>query len=53
MTTQVCAAVSADGRYLATVAQDPHRHITSLLLFHGATLEPYMRIETDTTAFKR
>lgn len=50
---QVCAAVSPDGRYLATVSRDPYRAITSLLVFHGSTLDPYMRIETDTPAFKR
>lgn len=50
---QVCLAVSPDGRYLATVARDPYRSITSILLFHCTTLEPYMRIETDTPVFKQ
>ncbi|KAJ9518454.1 hypothetical protein QJQ45_018495, partial [Haematococcus lacustris] len=50
---RVCLAVSNDGRYIATVSQDASRGITSLLLFHGTTLEPYMRIETDGTIVRR
>ncbi|KAL6762256.1 WD40-repeat-containing domain protein, partial [Haematococcus lacustris] len=50
---RVCLAVSNDGRYIATVSQDASRGITSLLLFHGSTLEPYMRIETDGTIVRR
>ena len=49
---QVAVAVSPNGLYLATVARDPYRRLTSLLIFHGSTLEPYMRIETDTPSFK-
>ncbi|KAF5836714.1 WD40-repeat-containing domain protein [Dunaliella salina] len=49
---KVALAVSPDGLYLATVARDPYRRLTSLLLFHNSTLEPYMRIETDTPVFK-
>lgn len=50
---QITLAVSPNGLYLASVARDPYRRLTSLLLFHGSTLEPYMRIETDTPVFKR
>ncbi len=49
----MCLAVSPDGRYVATVARDPYRSVTSILVFHGASLEPHMRIETDTPAFAR
>ena len=49
----MCVAGSLDGRYMATVSRDQFRHVTSLLLFHGGTLEPYMRIETDVQAFTR
>ena len=51
--SQMCVAGSLDGRYVATVSRDQFRHVTSLLLFHGGTLEPYMRIETDVQAFTR
>ncbi len=27
--------------------------MTALLIFHGTTLEPYMRIETDVQSFTR
>ena len=49
----MCVAASPDGRYIATVSRDPFRRVTSLLIFHGNTLEPYMRIETDALAFMR
>ncbi|KAG1677552.1 hypothetical protein FOA52_014450 [Chlamydomonas sp. UWO 241] len=50
---KMCVAVSADGRYVATTSRDAHTGVTSLLLFHGDSLEPYMRIETDADAFTK
>ena len=49
----MCVSASLDGRWVATVSRDPFRRLTSLLVFHGHTLEPYMRIETDALAFTR
>lgn len=49
--TQACLALSADQRYLVTATHDQFKSLTSLLLFHAATLEPYMRIETDVKSF--
>ncbi|PNH08695.1 WD repeat domain-containing protein [Tetrabaena socialis] len=48
---KACCAVSADGAYFATVVRDPYRAVTSLLIFHGRSLDPFMRIETDASAF--
>ena len=45
--------VSPDGKHLATVSRDPYSRTSSLVLFHGNTLEPYMRIETDADAYRR
>ncbi len=48
---QVCVAVSPDGSYFASLTRDPYRAITSLLVFHGLSLDPFMRIETDAEAY--
>ncbi|GAX72875.1 hypothetical protein CEUSTIGMA_g330.t1 [Chlamydomonas eustigma] len=50
---KICISISQDGRFVATVSRDQFRHITSLLLFHGATLEPFMRIETDAESYSK
>ncbi|GLI66011.1 hypothetical protein VaNZ11_009714 [Volvox africanus] len=48
---KVCVAVSPDGAYFASLIRDPYRGVTSLLVFHGKSLEPFMRIETDAEAY--
>ncbi|KXZ51899.1 hypothetical protein GPECTOR_11g332 [Gonium pectorale] len=50
---KVCVAVSSNGMYFASLNRDPYRGVTSILVFHGDTLEPYMRIETDAAAYIR
>ena len=49
----MCVSVSGDGRFVAAVSRDPYRQLSCLLVFHGGTLEPYMRIETEVEAFTR
>ncbi|GIL93850.1 hypothetical protein Vretimale_214 [Volvox reticuliferus] len=48
---KVCVAVSPDGAYFASLLRDPYRGVTSLLVFHGKSLEPFMRIETDAESY--
>lgn len=49
----MCVSVSGNGRFVAAVSRDPYRQLSCLLVFHGGTLEPYMRIETEVEAFTR
>ena len=51
MNAQVALAVSPDTRYMATVAYDVHRRLTSILVFHCESLDPYMRFETHVQAY--
>ncbi len=44
-------AMSSNGAFFATVSRDPYRAITSLLVFHGRSLDPFMRIETQRPAY--
>ncbi|KAG2447660.1 hypothetical protein HYH02_007576 [Chlamydomonas schloesseri] len=48
---KVCCAVSCNGAFFASLVRDPYRRVTSLLVFHGRTLDPFMRIETDAAAY--
>ncbi|GLC33983.1 hypothetical protein PLESTB_000825300 [Pleodorina starrii] len=48
---RVCVAVSSDGAYIASLIRDPYRSVTSLLVFYGKSMEPFMRIETDAEAY--
>ncbi|KAG2423007.1 hypothetical protein HXX76_015605 [Chlamydomonas incerta] len=48
---KVCCAVSSNGAFFASLVRDPYRRVTSLLIFHGRTLDPFMRIETDAAAY--
>ncbi|GFR42731.1 hypothetical protein Agub_g3650 [Astrephomene gubernaculifera] len=48
---RVCVAVSPNGALVASLTRDPYRGVTSLLIFHGRTLAPFMRIETDAPTY--
>ncbi|KAG2491091.1 hypothetical protein HYH03_010535 [Edaphochlamys debaryana] len=48
---KVCVAASSNGAFVASLVRDPYRSVTSLLVFHGRSLDPFMRIETDAAAY--